>query len=198
MDFSWETLKAIIEDFKEQNPDQFYGSAYEMVEKEILKKEEEWKKEEEEESKETILTIQTVVEQNEEEAILSSQKMLNVLNVIKTRVKNHSGDRLHPEPQPGQINPICPMYQFQCSPPVQPHIYHGFEDWQKVRYPPPAMANEHPPVQNYHCVPPLDYNWYPACVIAHNQNTQGGDNVKQFTKESDPTGLGLHKAQRPV
>ncbi|XP_058025684.1 TNFAIP3-interacting protein 1 isoform X1 [Ahaetulla prasina] len=110
--------------------------------------------------------------------------------------KQHSGDRLHPEPQPGQITPVCPMYQFQYSPPVQPHAYHGFEEWQ-IRYPPPA-ANEHPPVQNYHRVPPPDYTWFPACVIAHNQNTQGGDGVKQFTKESDPTGLGLSKAQRPV
>ncbi|ETE68815.1 TNFAIP3-interacting protein 1, partial [Ophiophagus hannah] len=99
--------------------------------------------------------------------------------------KQHSGDRLHPEPQPGQITPVCPMYHFQCSPPVQPLGYHGFDDWQKIRYPPPAVANEHPPVQNYHCVPPSDYNWYPAYVIAHNQNTQGGDGVKQFTKKSE-------------
>uniref|UniRef100_A0A8C6XUY7 TNFAIP3-interacting protein 1 n=1 Tax=Naja naja TaxID=35670 RepID=A0A8C6XUY7_NAJNA len=112
--------------------------------------------------------------------------------------KQHSGDRLRPEPQPGQVTPVCAMYQFQCSPPVQPQGYHGFEDWQKIRYPPPAAANEHAPVQNYHCVPPSDYNWYPAYVIAHNQNTQGGDGVKQFTKESDPTGLMLPKAQRPV
>ncbi|XP_032066335.1 TNFAIP3-interacting protein 1 isoform X2 [Thamnophis elegans] len=111
--------------------------------------------------------------------------------------KQHSGDRLHPEPQPGQITPVCPMYQFQCSPPVPPPGYRGFEEWQ-IRYPPPAMANEHPPVQNYHRVQPPDYTWFPACVIAHNQNTQGGDGVKQFTKESDPTGLGLTKAQRPV
>ncbi|KAL7985833.1 hypothetical protein Chor_010999, partial [Crotalus horridus] len=99
--------------------------------------------------------------------------------------KQHSGDRLHPEPQPGQITPICPMYQFQCSPPVQPHAYHAFEDWQQIRYPPPAVANEHPPIQNYHRFPPPDYTWYPQCVIAHNQNTQGGDGVKQFPKESD-------------
>ncbi|XP_070595151.1 TNFAIP3-interacting protein 1 isoform X2 [Erythrolamprus reginae] len=111
--------------------------------------------------------------------------------------KQHSGDRLHPETQPGQMTPVCPMYQFQCSPPVQPHLYHGFEEWQ-IRYPPPAAANEHPPVQNYHRGPPPDYTWFPACVIAHNQNTQGGDGVKQFTKESDPAGLGLPKAQRPV
>ncbi|XP_026541872.1 TNFAIP3-interacting protein 1 isoform X2 [Notechis scutatus] len=111
--------------------------------------------------------------------------------------KQHSGDRLHPEPQPGQITPACPMYYFQHSPPIQPHAYHAYEDWQKIRYPPPAVANEHPPVQNY-CVPPPDCNWYPAYVIAHNQNTQGGDGVKQFTKESDPTGLGLPKAQKPI
>ncbi|KAM3849051.1 TNFAIP3-interacting protein 1 isoform 5-T5 [Vipera latastei] len=97
--------------------------------------------------------------------------------------KQHSGDRLHPEPQPGQITPVCPMYQFQCSPPLQPHAYHGFEDWQQIRYPPPAVANEHPPIQNYHRFPPPDYTWFPPCVIAHNQNTSGGDGVKQFPKE---------------
>ncbi|XP_063148254.1 TNFAIP3-interacting protein 1 isoform X2 [Candoia aspera] len=111
--------------------------------------------------------------------------------------KQHSGDRLHPEPQPGQMSPVCPVYQFQCSPPVPPHVFHGFEDWQQIRYPPSAVANEHPPVQNYHRVPPPDYTWYPACVISHNQNTRG-DGVKQFPKESDPTGLGLPKNQRPV
>ncbi|KAM6469304.1 TNFAIP3-interacting protein 1 isoform 2-T3 [Liasis olivaceus] len=110
--------------------------------------------------------------------------------------KQHSGDRLHPELQPGQMSPICPVYQFQCSPPVQPHVYHGFEDWQQIRYPPSAVANEHP--QNYHRVPPPDYTWYPACIISHSQNIQGEEGVKQFPKESDPTGLGIPKNQRPV
>uniref|UniRef100_A0A2D4H8L6 Uncharacterized protein n=1 Tax=Micrurus lemniscatus lemniscatus TaxID=129467 RepID=A0A2D4H8L6_MICLE len=87
MDYSWETFKAIVKEYKEQNPDQFHGSMYELAEKEILKKEEEWKKEEQE-SKETILTIQTVAKQEnvvEEEAILNTQTTLDVLNVIKTR-----------------------------------------------------------------------------------------------------------------
>uniref|UniRef100_A0A8C5RBY6 TNFAIP3-interacting protein 1 n=1 Tax=Laticauda laticaudata TaxID=8630 RepID=A0A8C5RBY6_LATLA len=133
---------------------------------------------------------------NEEKEEL--KKQLEKLQKQLTLTNNqHSGDRLHPEPQPGQITPACPMYYFQQSPPIQPHAYHAFEDWQKIRYPPPAATNEHPPVQNY-CVPPPDCNWYPAYLIAHNQNIQGGDGVKQFTKESEPIVLGLPKAQKPI
>nr|XP_034961579.1 TNFAIP3-interacting protein 1 isoform X2 [Zootoca vivipara] len=112
--------------------------------------------------------------------------------------KQHSGDRLHPEPQPGPVAPVCPMYQFQCPTPVQPHMYHGYEEWQQIRYPPTAMPNERPPVQNYHRFPPPEYTWYPACVISQNQNAQAPDGGKQLPKESDPTGLGLPKHQRPA
>ncbi|KAH0629850.1 hypothetical protein JD844_012276 [Phrynosoma platyrhinos] len=70
--------------------------------------------------------------------------------------KQHSGDRLHAEPtQPGPAAPVCPIYQFQCSPPAQPQLYRGYEDWQQIRYPPSALANEQPPVQNYHRFPPV-------------------------------------------
>uniref|UniRef100_A0A2D4IFB7 Uncharacterized protein n=1 Tax=Micrurus lemniscatus lemniscatus TaxID=129467 RepID=A0A2D4IFB7_MICLE len=82
MDYSWETLKAIIEDFKEQNSDRFHGSAYEMVDTNMLKQEEEWRKEEEGMRKGTILTIQTVAGENKE-AILNPQKFSNILNVKK-------------------------------------------------------------------------------------------------------------------
>ncbi|XP_053152641.1 TNFAIP3-interacting protein 1 isoform X2 [Hemicordylus capensis] len=111
--------------------------------------------------------------------------------------KQHSGDRLHPEPQPGPVAPVCPMYQFPCSPPGQPHIYHGYEDWQQIRYPPSPMANERP-VQNYHRFPPPEYTWCQPCVISQNQNSQAVDGVKQLAKESDPTALGLPKSQRPT
>ncbi|XP_061473394.1 TNFAIP3-interacting protein 1 isoform X3 [Rhineura floridana] len=112
--------------------------------------------------------------------------------------KQHSGDRLHPEPQPGPVAPVCPVYQFQCSPPVQPHMYRGYEDWQQIRYPPSAMASERLPVQNYHRFPPPEYTWYPPCVVSQNQNSQAVDSAKQLSKETDPTGHGLPKNQRPA
>ncbi|XP_066472940.1 TNFAIP3-interacting protein 1 isoform X2 [Tiliqua scincoides] len=112
--------------------------------------------------------------------------------------QKQSGDRLHPEPQPGPVAPACPMYQFQYSPPVQPHMYHGYEDWQQIRYPPSTMANERPPVQNYHRFPPPEYTWCPPCAMSPNHNSQAVEGVKQLTKESDPTGLGLPKNQRPA
>nr|XP_056707663.1 TNFAIP3-interacting protein 1 [Euleptes europaea] len=111
--------------------------------------------------------------------------------------KQHSGDRLHPEPQPGPVAPAYPMYQFPCIPPVPPHVYHGYEDWQQIRYPPSTMANERPPVQNFHRFPPPEYTWGPPpCVISQNQNSQAVDGAKQLPKESDPTGL--PKTQRPT
>uniref|UniRef100_A0A2D4M1H8 Uncharacterized protein n=1 Tax=Micrurus spixii TaxID=129469 RepID=A0A2D4M1H8_9SAUR len=82
MDYSWETLKIIIEDFKEQYPDQFHGSVYETFQKEMLKKEKDWQEEEENERKKTNLTA---VKENIGEAILNSKKSLNALNVTKTK-----------------------------------------------------------------------------------------------------------------
>ncbi|XP_077182665.1 TNFAIP3-interacting protein 1 isoform X3 [Paroedura picta] len=112
--------------------------------------------------------------------------------------KQHSGDRLRPEPQPGPVAPVYPMYQFPCIPPGSPHVCHGYEDWQQIRYPPPAVANERPPIQNFHHFPPPEYTWGPPCVIKQNQNSQAVDGAKQLPKESDPTGLGLPKNQRPT
>ncbi|KAJ6667850.1 hypothetical protein lerEdw1_016171 [Lerista edwardsae] len=90
--------------------------------------------------------------------------------------QKQSGDRLHPEPQPGPVAPVCPMYQFQYSPPVQPHVYHGYEDWQQIRYPPP-------PAQNYHRFPPPEYTC-PPCVMSPNHNSQAVEGAKPLTKES--------------
>uniref|UniRef100_A0A6J0UY91 TNFAIP3-interacting protein 1 isoform X2 n=1 Tax=Pogona vitticeps TaxID=103695 RepID=A0A6J0UY91_9SAUR len=114
--------------------------------------------------------------------------------------KQRSGDKLQAEPpQPGPAAPPCPMYQFQCGPPAQPHLWHGFEDWQQIRYPPSTAANEHPPVQNYHHFPPPEYTWSPSpWVVSQNQKSQAVDGVKQLSKESDATGLGLPKNQRPT
>ncbi|XP_020665624.3 TNFAIP3-interacting protein 1 isoform X7 [Pogona vitticeps] len=110
--------------------------------------------------------------------------------------KQRSGDKLQAEPpQPGPAAPPCP----QCGPPAQPHLWHGFEDWQQIRYPPSTAANEHPPVQNYHHFPPPEYTWSPSpWVVSQNQKSQAVDGVKQLSKESDATGLGLPKNQRPT
>ncbi|XP_067160638.1 TNFAIP3-interacting protein 1 isoform X3 [Apteryx mantelli] len=75
---------------------------------------------------------------------------------LKKLLKQHkqaSGERLHPEPLPGPLGPACPMYQYQYSPPVAHPMYHGFDDWQPIRYP-PAMPGEHPQGQNFHHFPP--------------------------------------------
>uniref|UniRef100_A0A8C0AZ39 TNFAIP3-interacting protein 1 n=1 Tax=Buteo japonicus TaxID=224669 RepID=A0A8C0AZ39_9AVES len=65
-----------------------------------------------------------------------------------------SGERLHPEPQPGPLGPACPMYQYQYSPPMAHPMYHGFDEWQQIRYP-PAMPGEHTPGQNFHHFSPV-------------------------------------------
>ncbi|XP_060096287.1 TNFAIP3-interacting protein 1 isoform X2 [Heteronotia binoei] len=120
------------------------------------------------------------------------------LKKLLRQYKQHSSDRLHPEPQPGPVAPVYPVYQFPCIPPVPPHVYHGYEDWQQIHYPPSTIANERPPVQNFHRFPPPEYTWGPPCVVSQNQNSQAVDSAKQPPKESDPTGLGLPKNQRPA
>uniref|UniRef100_A0A8C3UMJ8 NF-kappa-B essential modulator NEMO CC2-LZ domain-containing protein n=1 Tax=Catharus ustulatus TaxID=91951 RepID=A0A8C3UMJ8_CATUS len=65
-----------------------------------------------------------------------------------------SGERLHPEPGPGPLGPACPMYQYQYSPPMAHPMYHGYEEWQQIRYP-PAMPGEHTQGQNFHHFPPV-------------------------------------------
>jgi len=46
------------------------------------------------------------------------------------------------------------MYPYQYSPPVGHPVYHGFDEWQQIRYP-PAMPGEHAPGQNFHHFPPV-------------------------------------------
>lgn len=70
-----------------------------------------------------------------------------------------SGERLHAEPGPGPLGPACPMYQYQYSPPMAHPMYHGYDEWQQIRYP-PAMPGEHTQGQNFHHFPPVRiYLW---------------------------------------
>ncbi|KAM9265841.1 TNFAIP3-interacting protein 1 isoform 2-T3 [Cariama cristata] len=103
---------------------------------------------------------------------------------LKRLLKQHkqaSGERLHPEPLPGPLGPACPMYQYQYSPPVAHPMYHGFDEWQQIRYP-PAMPGEHMPGQNFH-FPPPEYPWRPPCAMARSQNAQAVAGVKPVPKD---------------
>ncbi|XP_027755428.1 TNFAIP3-interacting protein 1 isoform X2 [Empidonax traillii] len=112
---------------------------------------------------------------------------------LKKLLKQHkqaSGERLHPEPVPGPLGPACPMYQYQYSPPMAPPMYHGFEEWQQVRYP-PAMPGEHTPGQNFQHFPPPEYPWRPPCAMARSQNAQAVAGVKPVPKDLEQAGPGL-------
>ncbi|NXS69106.1 TNIP1 protein, partial [Pandion haliaetus] len=116
---------------------------------------------------------------------------------LKKLLKQHkqaSGERLHPEPQPGPLGPACPMYQYQYSPPMAHPMYHGFDEWQQIRYP-PAMPGEHTPGQNFHHFSPVsvylcqhkgeqrpEYPWRPPCAMARSQNAQAVAGVKPVPK----------------
>ncbi|NXX84920.1 TNIP1 protein, partial [Urocolius indicus] len=103
---------------------------------------------------------------------------------LKKLLKQHkqaSGERLHPEPAPGPLGPACPMYQYQYSPPVAHPMYHGFEEWQQIRYP-PAMAGEHTPAQNFHHFAPPEYPWRPPCAMARSHNAPAMPGVKPGPK----------------
>ncbi|XP_018771043.2 TNFAIP3-interacting protein 1 isoform X3 [Serinus canaria] len=112
---------------------------------------------------------------------------------LKKLLKQHkqaSGERLHAEPGPGPLGPACPMYQYQYSPPMAPPMYHGYEDWQQIRYP-PAMPGEHTQGQNFHHFPPPEYPWRPPCAMARSQNTQPVAGVKPVPKDLEQAGPGL-------
>ncbi|NXE03996.1 TNIP1 protein, partial [Lophotis ruficrista] len=116
---------------------------------------------------------------------------------LKKLLKQHkqaSGERLHAEPLPGPVGPACPMYQYQYSPPVAHPMYHGYDEWQQVRYP-PAMPGEHTPGQNFHHFPPVsvylchrelstcpEYPWRPPCAMSRSQNAQAMAGVKPVPK----------------
>ncbi|NWV56331.1 TNIP1 protein, partial [Daphoenositta chrysoptera] len=113
---------------------------------------------------------------------------------LKKLLKQHkqaSGERLHPEPGPGPLGPACPVYQYQYSSPVAHPMYHGYEEWQQIRYP-PAMPSEHTQGQNFHHFPNSlslfhlllqpEYPWRPPCAMAHSQNAQPVTGVKPVPK----------------
>ncbi|NWR09438.1 TNIP1 protein, partial [Paradoxornis webbianus] len=113
---------------------------------------------------------------------------------LKKLLKQHkqaSGERLHAEPGPGPLGPGCPMYQYQYSPPMAHPMYHGYDEWQQIRYP-PAMPGEHTQGQNFHHFPNSlflfhlllqpEYPWRPPCAMAHSQNTQQVAGVKPVPK----------------
>ncbi|KAL9836239.1 TNFAIP3-interacting protein 1 isoform 3-T4 [Geothlypis trichas] len=112
---------------------------------------------------------------------------------LKKLLKQHkqaSGERLHAEPVPGPLGPACPMYQYQYSPPMAPPMYHGYEEWQQIRYP-PAMPGEHTQGQNFHHFPPPEYPWRPPCAMARSQNAQPVAGVKPVPKDLEQAGPGL-------
>ncbi|XP_072729780.1 TNFAIP3-interacting protein 1 isoform X2 [Ciconia boyciana] len=102
---------------------------------------------------------------------------------VKKLLKQHkqaSGERLHPEP--GPLGSACPMYQCQYSSPVAHPMYHGYDEWQQLRYP-PAMPGEHMPGQNFHHFPPPEYPWRPPCAMARSDNAQAVAGVKPVPKD---------------
>ncbi|KAM6116303.1 TNFAIP3-interacting protein 1 isoform 3-T5 [Pterocles gutturalis] len=112
---------------------------------------------------------------------------------LKKLLKQHkqaSGERLHPEALPGPLAPACPVYQYQYSPPVAHPMYHGFDEWQQIRYP-PAMPGEHAPGQNFHHFPPPEYPWRPPCAMARSQNAQAAAGVKPVPKDLEQARPGL-------
>ncbi|XP_061216061.1 TNFAIP3-interacting protein 1 isoform X3 [Neopsephotus bourkii] len=109
---------------------------------------------------------------------------------LKKLLKQHkqaSGERLHPEPLQGPLGPSCPMYPYQYSSPVAHPMYHGFEEWQQIRYP-PAMPGEHTPGQNFQHFSPPEYPWHPPCAMARSQNAQAVAGVKQLPKDLEQAG----------
>ncbi|NXU42590.1 TNIP1 protein, partial [Drymodes brunneopygia] len=117
---------------------------------------------------------------------------------LKKLLKQHkqaSGERLHAEPGPGPLGPACPMYQYQYSPPMAHPMYHGYDEWQQIRYP-PAVPGEHTQGQNFHHYPPVrlylcqqegeqrspEYPWRPPCAMARSQNAQPVAGVKPVPK----------------
>ncbi|XP_038006243.1 TNFAIP3-interacting protein 1 isoform X3 [Motacilla alba alba] len=112
---------------------------------------------------------------------------------LKKLLKQHkqaSGERLHAEPGPGPLGPACPMYQYQYSPPMAHPVYHGYDEWQQIRYP-PAVPGEHTQGQNFHHFPPPEYPWRPPCAMARSQNAQPVAGVKPVPKDLEQAGPGL-------
>lgn len=97
-----------------------------------------------------------------EERGLHSGDILAQLLMVPICFWQVSGERLPPEPLPAPLGPTCPIYQFQYSPPVPHPLFHGYEDWQQIRYPPPA---EHGPIQNFRHFPPVSRTSVLGCPL---------------------------------
>lgn len=61
------------------------------------------------------------------------------------------------------------MYRYQYSSPVAPPMYHGFDEWQQLPYP-PAMPGEHTPGQNFHHFPTVS-----VCPCRHKGEQRAWD-----------------------
>ncbi|NXC77450.1 TNIP1 protein, partial [Anhinga anhinga] len=104
---------------------------------------------------------------------------ISPLGVISPGSSQASGERLHPEPLLRPLSPACPLYQYTS--PVAHPMYHGFDEWQQLRYP-PAMPGEHTPGQNFHHFPQPEYSWHPPCAMTRSQNAQAVAGVKPVPK----------------
>uniref|UniRef100_A0A2D4EW17 Uncharacterized protein n=2 Tax=Micrurus TaxID=8634 RepID=A0A2D4EW17_MICCO len=103
MDLSLENLKATIEDFKAQHPDQFQGSVYEIAQKEILKREKDWLEKEEnergvlpsaiKENKEDILNLRNVIKKKRVKYARMVVKRNIRINLILKRKQNFGGKK---------------------------------------------------------------------------------------------------------
>uniref|UniRef100_G1N400 TNFAIP3-interacting protein 1 n=1 Tax=Meleagris gallopavo TaxID=9103 RepID=G1N400_MELGA len=101
---------------------------------------------------------------------------------LKKMLKQHkqaSGERLHPDPVPGPLGPACPVYQYQYSPSVPHPMYHGYDEWQQIRYP-PALQVIHR--SHSHLFQP-EYPWRPPCAMARSQNATAVPGVKPVPKD---------------
>ncbi|XP_068815571.1 TNFAIP3-interacting protein 1 isoform X2 [Struthio camelus] len=143
--------------------------------------------EEKEELKQQLekLQKQLAVSNNQDDCQREKEEKEKLKKLLKQH-KQASGERLHPEPLPGPLAPACPMYQYQYSPPVAHPMYHGFDDWQQIRYP-PAMPGEHAPGQNFHHFAPPEYPWRPPCAMSRSQNAQAVAGMKPVPKDLGPS-----------
>nr|XP_017507021.2 TNFAIP3-interacting protein 1 isoform X2 [Manis javanica]XP_017507029.2 TNFAIP3-interacting protein 1 isoform X2 [Manis javanica] len=81
-----------------------------------------------------------------------------------------SAERYHVEPHPEHL---CGAYPYAYPPVPAVVSHHGFEDWSQIRYPPPAMAMEHPPpLPNSRLFHLPEYTWRPPCGGMHSQSSQ--------------------------
>ncbi|KAM9288478.1 TNFAIP3-interacting protein 1 isoform 3-T4 [Morus bassanus] len=147
--------------------------------------------EEKEELKQQLEKLQKQLVLSNNQLRASKEDCQREKEKLKKLLKQHkqaSGERLHPEPLLGPLSPACPLYQYNS--PVAHPMYHGFDEWQQLRYP-PAMPGEHTPGQNFHHFPQPEYPWHPPCAMARSQNAQAVAGVKPVPKDLEQAGPGL-------